>query len=303
MTSAPSYKDCLARAERITWRVDELIGPDRPIDFARPFLPEALARTEGLDFLTAAERLALNQIRGNAYLSIFGLVEAFILPFLLDYARPSVSGESFRARALLEFAAEEAKHIHLFRTFSEAFAYGFPTFCDVIGPPEVVAEQVLAHHPLAVALLILHLEWMSQRHFTESVLDDRGMDARFKDLLLHHWMEEQQHAQMDALLVRELAGRCTPQEIDLALRGYRDLVAFLDASLAEQVAFDLEALRRACGCELDDPQRERFFATQQQANRWTYIGSGLSHPRFVDTIRRLKPAAVAEFAAMADAFS
>jgi hypothetical protein len=302
MTSA-TYKDCLARAERITWRVDELIGPDRPLDFSRPFLPEALARTEELDFLAASERLALNQIRGNAYLSIFALVEAFILPFLLDYARPSVSGESVRARALLEFAAEEAKHIHLFRTFSEAFAYGFPTFCDVIGPPDDVAAQVLAHPPLAIALLILHLEWMSQRHFTESIRDETGMDARFKDLLLHHWMEEQQHAQMDTLVVRELAGRCAPHEVDEALQGYRDLVAFLDVGLGEQVVFDLEALQRACGRQLDVAQRERFIAAQHQANRWTYLGSGLSHPRFVETIRRLKPAAVAEFAALADALS
>lgn len=303
MTSAASYKDCLARAERITWRVDELIGPDRPLDFSRAFLPEALARTEGLDFLTAAERLTLNQIRGNAYLSIFALVETFVLPFLLDHVRPSVSGESLRARALLEFAAEEAKHIHLFRTFSEAFSYGFSTYCDVIGPPEAMAEHVLAHPPLAVALLILHLEWMSQRHFTESVRDEGAMDTRFKDLLLHHWMEEQQHAQMDTLLVRELAGRCTRREIDLALQGYRDLVAFLDASLAEQVVLDLEALQRACGRRLDAGQRERFIAIQHQANRWTYIGSGLSHPRFIETVQRLKPAAVTEFAAMAVAFS
>jgi hypothetical protein len=303
MSAVVSYKDCLARAERITWRVEDLIGPDRPLDFSRPFLPEALARIEDLDFLTAPERLALNQIRGNAYLSLFALVETFILPFLIDHARPSVSGESFRARALLEFAAEEAKHIHLFRTFSEAFAYGFPTHCDVIGPAETVADHVLAHPPLAVSLLVLHLEWMSQRHFTESMRDEDRMDARFKDLLLHHWREEQQHAQMDTLVVRELAVRCSPGEIDVALQGYKDLVAFLDAGLADQVAFDLEALERATGCRLDPAQRERFVAVQQRANRWTYLGSGMSHPDFVDTVRRLKPSAVAEFAALADTLS
>ena len=303
MISTASYKECLARAERVTWRVDELIGPDKPLDFARPFLPEAMARTDALDFLTPAERLTLNQIRGNAYLCIFGLVEEFILPFLLDHARPSVSGESFRLRALLEFAAEEAKHIHLFRTFAEAFAYGFPTVCEVIGPPEAVAEHVLSHPPLSVVLLIQHLEWMSQSHFTESMQEEQAMDDRFKSLLLHHWMEEQQHAQMDCLLIRELAARATPQDIDAALQGYKDLVAYLDAALERQAELDLGALQRACERDLDAAERARFMAVQHQANRWTYIGSGMTHPRFVDTIQRLKPAAVAEFAALAIAFS
>ncbi|HEY9218088.1 MAG TPA: hypothetical protein VIO94_08565 [Phenylobacterium sp.] len=303
MTYAFSFKDCLAKAERINWRVDELIGPGKTLDFSKPFLPEALARTEALPFLTPAERLTLNQIRGNAYLTIFGLVEEFILPFLMDHARPDVSGESNRSRALLEFAAEEAKHIHLFRTFAAAFADGFNTRCDVIGPPDAVAKHVLSHPPLSVALLILHVEWMTQRHFTESMQDDRGMDGCFKDLLLHHWMEEQQHAQLDTLLVEEIAAGCKPEEIDAALEGYKALGAFLDGALAQQAAFDLDALQRACGRDFDEAERAQFIAAQHQANRWTYIGSGLSHPRFVETIHRLKPQASDEFAAMAEALS
>jgi hypothetical protein len=303
MTYAFSFKDCLARAERISWRVDELIGPDKPLDFSKPFMPEALARTERLAFLSPAERLKLNQIRGNAYLVIFGLVEEFILPFLLDHARPEASGESYRARALLEFAAEEAKHIHLFRTFRAAFDQGFRSRCDVIGPPEAVAAHVLSHPPLAVALLILHIEWMTQRHFTESMQDEQTLDGRFKDLLLHHWMEEQQHAQLDTLLVEELAARCTPEEIDAAFDGYKQLGGFLDEALKQQAAFDLEALERACGRTFAPAEREQFLAVQHQANRWTYIGSGLTHRMFLQTVERLKPAALPEFSAMAEIFA
>ena len=68
----------------------------------------------------------LNQIRGHAYLSIFGLIEEFIVPFVLDHARPYINGEDYRARAFLEFVSEEAKHIHLFRRFQEEFVKGFP---------------------------------------------------------------------------------------------------------------------------------------------------------------------------------
>jgi hypothetical protein len=303
MTYAFSFKECVERAERINWRVDQLIGPDKQLDFSKPFMPETLARVQGLGFLSPVEQLRLNQIRGNAYLVIFGLVEEFILPFLLDHARPEVAGESYRTRAFLQLAAEEAKHIHLFRTFRAAFEEGFGSRCDVIGPPEAVAAHVLSHPPLSVALLILHIEWMTQRHFTESVQDAQALDPRFKDLLLHHWMEEQQHAQLDTLLVEELGSRCTPAEIDEALNGYKELGGFLDGALKQQAEFDLEALERTCGRSFGAAERDEFVQVQHQANRWTYIGSGLEHPRFLETIRRLKPAAVAEFQAMAGVFA
>ena len=77
---------------------------------------ETLARVEGLDFLSPEEKLVLNHIRGHEYLCMFGLVEEFILPFVVDHARPRLNGDDYRVRALLQFATEEGKHIHLFKT-------------------------------------------------------------------------------------------------------------------------------------------------------------------------------------------
>ena len=82
-----TYQDCLSASERIQWRVEDLIGGDRKLDFSKPFLPESLARVEPLTFLNADEKLKLNQIRANGYLYIFGFVEEFILPFVVDHSR------------------------------------------------------------------------------------------------------------------------------------------------------------------------------------------------------------------------
>jgi hypothetical protein len=303
MTFQYSFKDCLQRAERITWRVEDLIGGDKKLDFARPFMPESFARTAELDFLNAGEKLKLNQIRGHAYLVIFGLVEEFILPFVLDHARPLINGDDYRARAFLEFASEEAKHIHLFRLFRADFLAGFGTPCDVIGPPEAVANHVLSHAPLSVALLTLHIEWMTQRHFLDSIKDDENLDPQFKSLLLHHWMEEHQHAQLDALMVQSISENLTQAEVDAGIDGYLALGAFLDEGLKQQTAFDLEALQRATGRTLNDKERARFLAQQHQANRWTYIGSGMSHPRFLETIGQLNPEKRRAIEAAAPTFS
>jgi hypothetical protein len=303
MTYPYSFEDCLHRAERITWRVEDLMSEDKVLDFTKPFMPEDLARTAALDFLSPADRLALNQIRGHAYLAIFGLVEEFILPFVLDHARPEVSGESFQSRAFLEFAAEEAKHIQMFRVFREAFQRGFGVRCDVIGPPADVARHVLSHPALSVALLILHIEWMTQRHFSQSVEDNQDLEPAFKAMLLHHWMEERQHAQLDTLVVEQLAQHMSEEDIQAGLDGYLALGAFLDGHLKQQAQFDLEELERATGRKLKAPERVAFMAAQHQANRWTYIGSGMSHPLFLETVGKLSAPMAETLTAAAPTFS
>lgn len=104
-----SYQSALAAAERVGWKVDDIIGGDKKLDFTKPFLPESLARVRRVNFLSDDEKRTLNQIRGFGYLIMFGLVEEFILPFVLDHARPQLSGNDYRVRALLQFASEEAE--------------------------------------------------------------------------------------------------------------------------------------------------------------------------------------------------
>jgi len=302
MQAQYSYQAVLSASERIQWRVEDLIGGERRLDFSRPFLPETLARTEALDWLTPAERLTLNQIRGHGYLYVFGLVEEFILPFVLDHARPQLQADDYRVRALLRFASEEAKHIHLFKCFRAAFQADFGTPCEVIGPPQEIARAVLAHHPLAVALVILQIEWMTQAHYVESVQDNADLDPQFTSLLRHHWMEEAQHAKLDTLMVEALAQTCRPYELERAFADYGKIGALLDGGLQQQVAFDLAAFERASGRRLTDPERERLGAVQRQAVRYTFLGSGMTHANFLATVEALNPAARAHIESITPQF-
>ncbi|HSF15934.1 MAG TPA: hypothetical protein VLK65_10325 [Vicinamibacteria bacterium] len=297
-----TYQSALATAEAIRWRVEDLIGGEKRLDFTKPFMPESLARVEPLCFLTPEEKRTLNQIRGNAYLGIFRLVEEFILPFVLDHARPKLQPDDYRTRALLQFASEEAKHIQLFKRFAEDFERGFGTRCAVIGPPEEIAKAVLAHDPLAVALVILHIEWMTQRHYIESARENQELDPQFKSLLKHHWMEEAQHAKLDTLMVEALAEGRSSREIEAAVEKYLQIGAFIDAGLEQQVAFDLDALTRATGRSLNEEEKKRFRQVQLQANRWTYLGSAMTHDRVLATLESLSPAARKRVEDVAPAF-
>jgi hypothetical protein len=302
MLNSYSYQAALAASESIHWRVEDIIGGEKRLDFTRHFMPESLAQTEALPFLIQEEKRILNQIRGNAYLCIFGLVEEFILPFVLDHARTQLQGDDYRVRALLQFAGEEAKHIQLFKRFKQEFEDGFGTECQVIGPPEAIAAAILSHDPLGIALTTLHIEWMVQRHYIDSIKDDQDLDPQFKSLLKHHWIEEVQHAKLDTLMVGALAAGRSEEEIMHGVEEYLAIGGFLDNGLKQQVEFDLESFELASGRTLSESQREAFRRLQLRANRWTYLGTGMTHEKVLETLESLSPKARQRVESVAPAF-
>jgi hypothetical protein len=308
-----NYTSILKDAAKIAWQVPDLIGNDKPLDFSKPFLPEALAHTRSIACLTPDEQLTLNHIRANSYLHLFGLVEEFILPLVVNHAR-SIGCENIEAtQAYLGFAAEESKHIHLFREFSSAFTAGFGFHCDTIGPPQAIADFVLQHSPLGVALVTLHIEWMTQRHFLDSVRNHQheSLDPQFCSLLKHHWQEEAQHARLDTLMVQDLAAKldsrsvrvgdslplgtasaCAERlrqraEIAAAIDDYIAIVHYLNQGLKAQVQLDLASLERAIGRKLTAIDCDRLQQVQESSYQWAFLGSGMTHPNFVQTVREL----------------
>jgi len=296
-----NYEATLGSSLRAQWELDDVLSADQELDFTRRFLPESLARTAALTSLNPLEQRVLNQISAHQYLCIFGVVEEFILPFLIDHARPHLLGDDWRVRAILNFATEEAKHIHLFKRFHEAFVRGFPVETRMIGPSEAIGAEILRHDPLAVGLVILMIEWMTQQHYLGSIRDDGDLDPLFKSLLKHHWMEEAQHAKLDTLIVDALAEGRTEAEIDQAIDEFLEIGTFLDNGLKQQAEFNLDALEKAVGRKLED--RDEILAQQHQAARWTYIGSGLVHERFKATLESISPNAARRLAEVAPVFA
>jgi len=297
------YAETLATSQKVNWKIEDIIGGDKKLDFSKPFMPESLARVGRLSFLNDDEKRVLNQIRGNTYLAIFGLVEEFILPFVLDHIRPSLDEDDYRVRALLQFAGEEAKHIQLFKRFSEEFEAGFGLKCAVIGPPAEIAKAVLSHDPLAVALLILSIEWSSQGHYVDSIKDDASLDPQFKSLLKNHWLEEAQHAKLDTLMIESLADGLSAENIEKAVDELLKIGGIFDDGFKQQTVLELESFEAATGRMLSEEERNEFFEVEHQASRWTFLGTGLSHPKFLETVERLNPAQRTRLEEVAKVFS
>src|SRR3982750_2076551 len=247
-----NYEAALGSSLRAQWQLDDVLRTDQELDFSRNFMPESLARTAALETLNPFEQKVLNQISAHQYLSIFGVVEEFILPFVVDYARPHLLGDDWRIRAILNFAGEEAKHIQLFKRFHQAFVRGFPVECQMIGPSEAIGAEILRHDPLAVGLVILMIEWMTQAHYLGSIRDDGDLDPLFKSLMLNHWKEEAQHAKLDTLSGDPLGEGRSETEIDKAIDEFFEIGGFLDQGLEAQAAFNLDALEKAIGRKVEN---------------------------------------------------
>jgi hypothetical protein len=296
-----NYEATLASSLRAQWQLDDVLREDQELDFSRNFMPESLSRTAAVTSLNPFEQRVLNQISAHQYLTIFGVVEEFILPFLVDHARPHLLGDDWRVRAILNFASEEAKHIHLFKRYHNAFVRGFPVECQMIGPSEAIGAEVLRHDPLAVGLVILMIEWMTQQHYIGSIRDNGDIDPLFKSLMKHHWMEEAQHAKLDTLIVDALAEGRTEAEIDKAIDEFFEIGGFLDDGLKMQAGFNMDALELAIGRKIEN--RDEIIAQQHQAARWTYIGSGMVHDRFKDALKAISNRAADRIAEAAPVFA
>lgn len=298
-----TYEKTLHDSLKIQWNVDDVIGRGKSLDFSRPFLPDALTRANAAEWLSDQERLVLNHIRGATYLHLFGLVEEFILPFTVDRAKDGLAVDKQRTRALLGFAEEEAKHQQLFERFASEFAKGFETPIEFIGPASAIAQAVLSHSPLSVAILVLHLEWLTQRHYLESVKTDETLDEQFVSLLKHHWQEESQHAKLDTLVLAELAAAASQAEVDAAIDEFLEIAALLDGGMQQQVDFDLVALEKAIGRSLPRAERARLRADQLRSYRYTFLVSGLEQQNFSAAIYDLSPEGAAKVKATIETLS
>jgi hypothetical protein len=281
------YASCVRNSEKVTWKLDDVMPPGTRLDFARPFLPAALSSRGDLAFLSSEERRTLNQITGNAYLNLFGFVEEYIIALAVQHAQAEMFGDHDAIRALVRFADEEVKHQALFRRYVEAFRQDFGHPCEVLGSAADVAGVILSKSPIAVMLVTLHLEIMTQAHYVECVKDDTAVDPFFAKLLRFHWMEESQHARIDALELDKLLGAANPDVIGKAFDDYLGLIDAFDGLLRSQAEMDARAIASALGRTFDADQTSQIVAAQHRGYRHTFLVYGMTNAMFLENLAKI----------------
>jgi len=297
-----SYNDCLHHSIKNAWTVEDCFQ-GRDFDFSKSFLPDRIAGVAGIACLNDEEKQKLNQIRGNSYCHIFAFVEEYIVPMVLDHARRDVFGDETRLRFLLRFAEDETKHQDMLRRAMARIEEGLGHPCGAIPGREAVAQVVLDKSPLAALFLTSMIEWFTQLHYVEHVRDAGDLDPLFRDILRYHWIDEAQHAKADSLLIDEVADGMSEADREQAVDELLELGMAVDGLLANQVELDIEALAASTKREFTEAEKEDIRGHQRRAYRWTFLVSGLEHPRFAQTVRDVTRDGGAKIAAAAKALS
>jgi hypothetical protein len=298
------YAKCVELSQRVAWKLDDVFPPEQALDFGKPFMPRAMFFAHDLAFLNDDEKLRLNQIYGNSYRYLFYFVEAYIIAMAVQHAEAALYGEDDNnLRAMLRFAEEEVKHQQMFLRFGEKFEAGFDSKCDLVESPQTVAQVILSKSPMAVLLVTLHLELITQVHYVDCMRDDQDIDPLFKQLFKHHWLEESQHAKLDVLELLKLRRDATAEQIQVAIDDYFEIAAAFAGLLADQAQRDVLSLERALDRTFDDDSRQAIEAAQARAYHRAFLWSGVTNSLFLEFLAEYFPAALDRAAAAANAFA
>jgi hypothetical protein len=274
------YLHTIRASKRVTWDIDEDVIRGREFDAAHKFLPDGLSLIDGFTTLSPAERRFVSQIQGRTYANVFGLVERYINAKVLELGREHALGDQAAAEALGRFGAEELKHQELFRRIESMIAAAMPAGYRFDFNPNAVADVVLSKSTWAVLALTLDIELFTQQHYRQSIDPDPALSPLFKDVFLHHWKEESQHAILDELELVRHDGNVSPAQRDRAVDDLIELVAAVDGIVRAQAAADARYFAAACGREVAATEARAIEAAFLAAYRWQYIHSGVQHPHF-----------------------
>jgi hypothetical protein len=267
-----SYAKCVEVSKRVRWDIDKDVIRARSLDFGRKFLPDGLSQAGRLPFLGGNDKRLFSQVQGRTYANMFGLVERFIAPKMLEVSRTHWLGDQTAFEALVRFTDEELKHQELFRRMERMAAAGMPEGYTFLPQPNDVARVVLGKSTWAVLALICHIELFVLAHYRQAIEPDPALSPLWKDVFTFHAREEAQHAILDELeWMRENDG-LTAEQRDQGVDDLIALVGAVDGILQAQAKADATYFRAHTGKDIE--------AALLAAYRWQYIISGVQDRRF-----------------------
>jgi hypothetical protein len=281
------YARAIAASKRIRWDVDDDVIRGRTLDVTQKFLPDGLSLVDELPFLTSDERRFMSQVQGRTYANLFGLVERFINAKLLEVSRDHWFGDQVALEALVRFSDEELKHQQLFRRVEELAASSMPPGYSVMVQPNDVARFVLGKSTWSVLALTTHIEIFTQIHYKKSIEHDPNLSELWKDVFLHHWQEESQHAIIDELEWRREDAKLGATERDAATDDLIALVGGVDGILQAQARADADYFVGATERRFSPEQVRSIGDAVLKAYRWQYIVSGVQDGRFLGVLSSL----------------
>jgi len=285
------YDRCVRASQKVRWDIDRDVIQGRSFDRAHKYLPDGLSLAPEFASLSGDERRFISQIQGRTYANMFGLVERFITAKVLELSRDHWFGNQRALEALVRFGDEELKHQELFRRIDDLVGRTLPGGYRFDATPDAVAAAVLSKSTWAVLALTLDIELFTQLHYLRSIEPDGELSPLFKDVFLHHWEEESQHAILDELEWKRHDAGLSADERDRAVDELIELIGAVDGILRTQAAADAGYFVATCGRAPRPEEARAIEAGLLKAYRWQFIHSGAEHRVFRKALSGLVTAA------------
>ena len=187
----------------------------------------------------------------------------------------------------MRFSDEELKHQELFRRVERLAAEAMPPGYRLTADPNEVARIVLGKSTWAVLALTCHIEIFTLVHYRKSIDPDPNLSELWKDVFLHHWKEESQHAILDELEWRREDSTLGPAERDRAVVDFIELVGAVDGILRAQALADAEYFIASTKRSFGAPEQRAIHDAVLRAFRFQYIISGVQDGRFLGVLSEL----------------
>jgi hypothetical protein len=104
-------------------------------------------------------------------------------------------------------------------------------------------------------------------------------------------------------LVSRLSGGLTARQRADAVDGYLAIVDLLDSAAEPQIELDRKAFEAASGVTLTLAQLAELRTAQRSSRRRVFLLAGMTHPRFVESLREVSTAGAARVHARASGFA
>jgi len=280
------YPSIVATSEKVAWTVDEIFA-ERRFDATKPIVPDSWVGTQHLAFLSEDEQRTLNHSRAFSYVHLFGNYEEFIPIHLMGLAGQDWHNERAQLRALLRFGEEEMKHQQLFLRAEAVLEVSCGhTFGRHFDKDRLIAftAAMLSYPPLPRSLILLALEWGSQRHYVDSVRDKRAdsgsCDPLYVDILKYHWIEENQHTKTRVLEIAQLAHALGADQISEAFDQVQGIAALVDKTFVGQVDQEVSTFRTVTCRTLDEAEAKALRELLYQSMRKIWAEVAMTHPNF-----------------------
>jgi len=281
------FARCIAASKRVRWDIDTDVLCGRRFETSYKFLPDTLSLAGRLQFLLPAEKRYFSQVQGRTYANVFGLVERFIAAKVMELSRDYWFTDQTAFEALVRFTDEELKHQELFRRVEALIGAVMPAGYSFPWEPNAVAGAILGKSTWAVLALTLHIELFTQVHYRESIRGDDELSPLTRDIFRFHWLEESQHAILDEMEWRRIDDGLDASARDRAVDEFTELLRALDCIIAAQAETDSGYFIRTCGRKPTASEQDIVQQTMRAAYHAQYIGSGMRHPHFVETLSSL----------------